>query len=122
MPDGSLTYEQWYIQWVRESYPTGKGLVHPLGEPILNPWAVAADAAGIERPDAKYDPAWNVGGITHTMGPNHASFQAYEEFMADHLGLLGGGCHGGRESGALILLGLILLLFPMLLSRSPLFY
>ena len=116
MPDGSMTYLHWYLEWVRESYPTGKGLVHPLNEHILNPWAVAADAAGIERPDAKYEPSNRVGR------PNHASFQAYEEFMASHLGLQGTGCYGGRESRPLILLGLILLLFPMLLSRNPLFY
>ena len=44
--------------------------------------------------------------------------------MADHPGLLGGGLpwREGEGGRALILVGLILLLFPMLLSRNPIFY
>ena len=129
MPDSSLSYTTWYLEWVRESYATGRGIVHPLNEPILNPWAVAADAAGIERPeDAKYEPSKSVGmtglmgGPSHSDRPNHASFLAYEEFMADHLGLEGGGCFGGRENGPMLLLCLLFLLFPIGLSRSPMFY
>ena len=120
MPDGSLTYEHWYLQWVRESYPKGKGLLHPLNESLLNPWALAADAAGIERPDAKYTPSTDIG--TLSTEPHHASFQAYEEFMADHLGLQGGGCFGGRVRTLRVLMALPLVLIPILASRSPMFY
>ena len=54
--DKSATFTQWYLEWVRQSYPMGRGMTHPLDEPILNAWAQAADAAGIARPDASYVP------------------------------------------------------------------
>ena len=81
--------------------------------------ALAADAAGIARPDTNYRPD------RYTLSPqHHASFYAYEEFMANHLGLQrAGGCHGGGNNlmGALGPV-LFLLLFPPLLVRMPAFY
>ena len=79
---GEPTYMVWYFQWVRDSYPAGRGVVHPLGEPILNPWAVAAGAAGIARPEATYVPSPYIS----EQAEMHASFSAYNEFMQGHLG------------------------------------
>ena len=122
MPDGSLGYLDWYVQWVRESYPTGKGVIHPLNETILNPWAVVANATGIKRPNnTKYLPVvetfrWR------SPEPHHASFDAYEEFMAHHLDLKGGGCFGGMDITPILLFGFNALLLAMVTSRSPLFH
>ena len=71
--------------WARESYPTGKGVIHPLNKTLLNPWAVAADATGIERPNnTQYIPPdgqkcpWH---NPHCSQVHHASFDAYQEFI-----------------------------------------
>ena len=123
MPDGSLGYLDWYLQWVRESYPTGKGVIHPLNKTILNPWAVTADATGIERPNnTQYIPAdgqqcpWHAPRCSKTP---HASFDAYQEFMADHLDLKGGGCFGGRDRSDNYLMLMFLLPFAIVIARSP---
>ena len=117
--DGSATFTQWYGEWVRESYPTGKGVIHHLGVPIINPWAVAADAANISRPDASYYPRHDVE-LQHEL---HPSFLAYEEFMVHQLGLQGGGCFGGQpDAGFWYLQGLVALVFPFLFLRSPSLY
>jgi len=135
MPDGSLGYLDWYLQWVRESYPTGKGVIHPLNKTVLNPWAVAANATGVERPNnTKYIPFMDIGpnvlwwlepGSARSRAakePHHASFDAYEEFMAHHLELKGGGCFGGRDQNPTLLPFLYFLLLAMVASRSPLFH
>ena len=122
MPDGSLGYLDWYVEWVRESYPTGKGVIHPLNETLLNPWAVAANATGIERPNnTKYLPVVETFGW-HSPEPHHASFDAYEEFMAHHLELKGGGCFGGKDITPTLLFGFNILLLAMVASRSPAFH
>jgi hypothetical protein len=117
MPDHSASYRHWYFEWVRNSYPVGKGLVHPLGEPVLNPWATAADAAGVARPDASYIPDQQVRINAH------ASFEAYNEFMQEHLGLHGDGCFGAMERGPIWLLyALIAMVAPLLFIRNPVVY
>ena len=129
MPDRSLGYLDWYLQWVRESYPKGGGFNQSRNETVLNPWAKAADAVGITRPNnTKYEPAMDVGLSLKlaTLGSrsqgHHPSFDAYEEFMAQHLKLKGGGCFGGRDRSPLLLLLLLILPLAMLASRSPIFY
>ena len=124
--DGSARYVTWYMEWVLKSYPTGKGVIHPLDQPVLNPWAVAADAAGIKRPDAlSHDEALPSIYVEKSFFGNgkkhHASFLAYQEFMVDYLELQGGGCHGGKKEQHWSLLVLLFLL-PALLTRLPSFY
>ena len=118
MPDTSATYMLWYFQWVRDSYPAGRGVVHPLDEPILNPWAVAAGAAGIARPEATYIPSSYIS----EQAEMHASFSAYNEFMQGHLGLQGDGCYGGFEGRWLWFIAVLLFATPIIFIRNPVFY
>ena len=72
--DGSQNYLQWYLEWARDEYPTGRGVIHALGEPVVNPWARAAARVNISRPHAGYMP--RLASEDHD-----ASFFAYQEFM-----------------------------------------
>ena len=116
--DNSASYLQWYMEWVRDAYPIGRGIVHPPGEPVLNPWAVAAGAANITKPDATYIPSPYVSAHAEA----HASFLAYHEFMQKQLGLQGDGCWGGMESRWSNLLYLLVFVTPLLFIRNPVFY
>jgi hypothetical protein len=89
--DGSDSYLRWYLEWVRTEFPLGEGVVHPLGQPIVNAWAVAADAANISRPPPSYNPT--IGLFKPRV--HHASFRAYVEFMAHDLGQHGTGPRRG---------------------------
>jgi len=53
--DGTQIYLGWYIEWVSGNYAKGAGVIHPLGEDIINPWAKKATELNIVKPsDSNY--------------------------------------------------------------------
>jgi hypothetical protein len=116
--DGSQSYLQWYLEWVRDVYPKGHGMVHPLGVPVVNPWAAAAMIANVTRPDSEYFP-------NHEGSEHHASFYAFQEFMASYLGHQGTMCFGGEFGIGNSMYSIIVIIgicVPLIYFRNPSFY
>ena len=129
--DGTQIYLGWYIEWQTGKYSRGYGVVHPAGEPIINPWAQKATEANINKPD---DPNyWKTlvkGGYTY-FGRHvyHDSFFAYAEFMQEYLGNQGTSCLGPSggvyDAGLIVGVGIIFMFFMLLFLiwfRNPQFY
>ena len=54
----SMTWDLWWDEWTGDhrDYPVGRGVAHPDGEYILNPWAQKADELGIVLRDSDSEP------------------------------------------------------------------
>ena len=74
--DPTMQWDDWWNQWV---YPDkvqyGAGVVHPKGEPVLNPWMVKANELNITAPTEHTD-----------VGYHQGLREQYNEFMRDHFG------------------------------------
>ena len=96
----SMTWDLWWDEWTGDhrDYPVGRGVAHPDGEYILNPWAQKADELGIvwpcERPFSSYGRC-----AEKEWGEISKMKEQYDEFLQDHFKFPASCINGGQGYG-----------------------
>jgi hypothetical protein len=116
---GSLGFLTWWMEWMFNEFPTGRGAFYTKGELIRNPWAKMADTLNISRPSKLpempfYMSSWQFGtDLFRAMEPkDQENFETYLEFMHVHFDLKGLDCYGRDDSPRFWML-IQLLLIPL---------
>jgi len=92
--DRSLAYDEWFKEWLNDTFPLGQGVETAKRDPIKNPWAIKADELNIIRPSSFPWTFLNLKKHSDKMDGKTAVFAMYLEFMQAHFESNDNGCLG----------------------------
>jgi hypothetical protein len=109
---GSMGFLTWWMEWMFNEFPTGRGAFYAKGELIRNPWAKMADTLNISRPSKLPSKSLLYGTeMASALEPkDKENFEVYLEFMHGHFDLKGFDCYGRDDAPRYWVLILVLLL------------